>query len=290
MGSLAAPRLIGWRTAVRLGRVSNLPTVWSNVIAALALAGGSSTRVLLVAGIAMSLLYIGGMYLNDAFDRDIDARERPTRPIPSGEAPAATVLWAGFAMLAIGVAALATLSLPSGLVGLALAAAIVAYDMHHKRNPLSPLLMGLCRALVYVGSAAAVGAALEPRVLIGASAMFLFVAGLTLAAKQESRARVSNLPALILLAAPLVAALPLIASSWPLPFAFLLLAVALVFAVLLLGRRGSGDVGRAIGLLIASIALTDALAAASAGAATAMAVCIALFGMTLVLQRYVPGT
>jgi hypothetical protein len=290
MGSLAAPRLIGWRTAVRLGRVSNLPTVWSNVIAALALAGGSSTRVLLVAGVAMSLLYIGGMYLNDAFDRDIDARERPARPIPSGEAPAATVLWAGFAMLAIGVAALATLSLPSGLVGLALAAAIVVYDMHHKRNPLSPVLMGLCRALVYVGSAAAVGAALEPRVLIGAAVMFLFVAGLTLAAKQESLARVSNLSALILLAAPLIAALPLIASSWPVPFAFLLLAVALVFAVLLLSRRGSGDVGRAIGLLIASIALTDALAAASAGAATAMAVCTALFGMTLVLQRHVPGT
>ena len=30
------------------------------------------------------MFYIGGMYLNDAFDRDIDARERPERPIPSG--------------------------------------------------------------------------------------------------------------------------------------------------------------------------------------------------------------
>ncbi len=41
MGSLATRRVSGWRTALKLGRVSNLPTVWSNVIAATALAGGA---------------------------------------------------------------------------------------------------------------------------------------------------------------------------------------------------------------------------------------------------------
>ena len=76
---------------LRLGRVSNLPTVWSNVLAALALSGGLSQaagipalHVALLAA-AFSLFYVGGMYLNDAFDRHIDARERPQRPIPSGQ-------------------------------------------------------------------------------------------------------------------------------------------------------------------------------------------------------------
>ena len=53
------------RTAFALGRVSNLPTVWSNVLAGTILAGGTldplRTTILMV---AMSLLYVAGMYLN----------------------------------------------------------------------------------------------------------------------------------------------------------------------------------------------------------------------------------
>ena len=39
------------------------------------------------------------------------------------------------------------------LAGIALAAAIVLYNWHHKENPLGPLVMGLCRVLVYVAAA-----------------------------------------------------------------------------------------------------------------------------------------
>ena len=34
--------------------------------------------------VASSLLYLSGMVLNDVFDAEIDADERPERPIPSG--------------------------------------------------------------------------------------------------------------------------------------------------------------------------------------------------------------
>jgi 4-hydroxybenzoate polyprenyltransferase len=69
--------------ALRLGRVSNVPTVWTNALAGVVLADGAlglggAVRL----GIALSLFYVGGMYLNDAFDHAIDARERPTRPGP----------------------------------------------------------------------------------------------------------------------------------------------------------------------------------------------------------------
>ena len=72
-------------TYLRLGRVSNLPTVWTNVLAGVALSGArapAGTAVLLA--LALSLFYVGGMFLNDAFDREVDTRERPERPIPSG--------------------------------------------------------------------------------------------------------------------------------------------------------------------------------------------------------------
>src|SRR5262249_61425170 len=69
----------------RLGRVSNLPTVWTNVLAATVLAGAEWGNLRTAVGLlAMSLFYVGGMYLNDYFDRAMDARERPTRPIPAG--------------------------------------------------------------------------------------------------------------------------------------------------------------------------------------------------------------
>jgi 4-hydroxybenzoate polyprenyltransferase len=200
------------------------------------------------------------------------------------------VFAAGSALLVLGVILLAALGLHAGLAGLTLAALIVIYDWHHKGNPLSPLLMGLCRALVYIGAGAALGAALETPILIGAGALLLFVAGLTLAAKQESLDRVSNLGPLLLLVAPLAAALPALASSWLVAVALAALLGVLAYAISLLRQRRPGDVGRAVGLLIAAIALVDALAAASVGASAAMLACFALFLLALLLQRHVPGT
>ena len=82
--------------ALRLGRVSNLPTVWTNVLAGVALAGASPWQwAVLPAALGLSLAYLGGMYLNDAFDSAIDARERPSRPIPSGAIDANTVFALG---------------------------------------------------------------------------------------------------------------------------------------------------------------------------------------------------
>src|SRR5262249_23999803 len=140
----------------RLGRVSNLPTVWTNVLAATVLAGGDwrSGRIGVVLA-AMSLFYVGGMYLNDFFDRAIDARERPTRPIPAGDIAAGTVATIGFALLACGIVAMALLGGATLVAGIALALAVVGYDVWHKGNPAGPAVMGLCRSLVYAGAAAA---------------------------------------------------------------------------------------------------------------------------------------
>ena len=96
---------MNWQVALRLGRVSNLPTVWSNSLAGLVLAGGTAATIGIELGlglmIIMSLFYIGGMYLNDAFDQHIDAIERPERPIPSGHVRASTVYICGSSMLLV---------------------------------------------------------------------------------------------------------------------------------------------------------------------------------------------
>ena len=196
-------------TLLRLGRVSNLPTVWTNVLAATVLAGGAwqNARTGLVL-IAMSLFYVGGMYLNDYFDRTIDARERPGRPIPAGDIAANAVAAAGFAMLCAGIVLLAATGVLAAVMGLILAALIVAYNLFHKGVALSPVTMGLCRAFVYFGAAAAVSGEVSRPVMLAGFALTAYVAGLTYAARQESLDRVGNLWPLVLLAAPMVLALP----------------------------------------------------------------------------------
>lgn len=283
-------------TALKLGRVSNLPTVWTNVLAGTVLAGGTSVFVLVTVTIAMSLAYVGGMYLNDAFDRDIDAKERPERPIPSGQVSAATVFGVGFALLGASVALLWLLTLvsdasPSTVTsGVALCALIVLYDLWHKKNPLSPLLMGMCRVAVYVTAAYAASPELELGLVAGAFLLLSYLIGLTYTAKQENLGRVTNMWPLAFLFAPSVFAL---GSLFSLDLSFAIYCgfnawVVLTIAPLFRGERS--DVPRAVVRLIAGISILDALLIARAGEPVLAIVALAGFGATLLLQRWVRGT
>jgi 4-hydroxybenzoate polyprenyltransferase len=186
------------RTALRLGRVSNLPTVWTNVMAGVALNGGAPHLTLVVpVALAASLFYVAGMYLNDAFDHRWDAQHRPERPIPAGEVSAETVFAAGFGMM---LAALLLLALGPGggraaLAGGGLAVCILVYDVSHKSNPLAPLVMGLCRVSVYLIAALATAPHLRAAVVLGAVVLLLYLVGLTWIARHETRN--ARLPALV---------------------------------------------------------------------------------------------
>ena len=116
VAGLAGPHRFDLGVALRLGRVSNLPTVWTNVLAGIVLAGADPASALVIPVLlGASLLYVGGMYLNDAFDAEIDARHRSSRPIPAGLVQRQTVFQAGFGMLAAGRAALPARRLGCGL-------------------------------------------------------------------------------------------------------------------------------------------------------------------------------
>ena len=284
-------RAVPLGTLLRLGRVSNLPTVWTNAIAATALAGGDllAARAAL-ALLAMTLFYVGGMYLNDAFDRGIDARERPGRPIPAGEIAASSVFGIGFGLLGAGLVLMALCGSAALVPALALAAVIVFYDMRHKGNPLSPVVMSLCRLLVYVGAAAATVGSVPAAVWIAGLAMAAHVAGLTYAAKQESLNRVDRLWPLAILALPLIIAAPAVVGHWWAAAFWLALAAADWLAVETLRRRATPDaVPSAVAALIAGISLVDALMVAPASLAAA-AVCVAGYAATRLAQRVVPGT
>ncbi|HEX4985362.1 MAG TPA: UbiA family prenyltransferase [Burkholderiales bacterium] len=284
--------------ALRLGRVSNLPTVWSNVMTGMALAGAAVDARLPILVASLSLFYTGGMFLNDAFDHGFDAKARPERPIPSGQVGLAQVHASGFGMMAIGLVLLAWVGYGFEpftqwrpvASGIALAAAIVLYNWRHKNNPLSPFVMGLCRMLVYVSAGFAVASALPSPLVLAAGVLLCYLIGLTYAAKKEHLGTMENFWPLLFLAAPIPygAWLALVQPAAWIPL--LALAGWIVFAVRLLRRRKPGDVPRAVVSLIAGISLLDAIVLAGHGHPGFAVLAVAAFGVTLVLQRWIQGT
>ena len=100
-----------FKSLLLLGRVSNLPTVWSNCLASWLLAGGTLLETAdlqrfswLIVG--ATLLYLAGMFLNDAFDVRFDKEHRTERPIPSGAISAKAVWVWGITQMVIGLGCL----------------------------------------------------------------------------------------------------------------------------------------------------------------------------------------
>ena len=277
--------LDGW---LRLARISNTPTVVSNAIAGgvLASAAAGAGTVALVA-LSMALFYTAGMILNDVLDLDVDRRERPERPLPSGVVSRNAAVTAVIVLFAAGEALLALTGLEAFLAGLGLIALIVLYDSWHKGNALSPVLMGGCRALVYVIAALAVASAVETEVWAAAGVLLLYIVGLTQVAKAEGGGLLAAWPFAAVLAAVVYWA------GWVDSLWMLLLLVAFAAWV---GRalwlvRSRRRIGAGVVSLIAGVALFDALAVASVGgSAVAVACCLAAFLATIALQTKIAGT
>jgi hypothetical protein len=281
------------QTLLRLGRVSNLPTVWTNVIAGAAIASAAAPLATVAAvGLAMTAFYVGGMYLNDYFDREIDARERPGRPIHAGAIGARTVSTIGFGLLAAGLVLLAPFGLASVTWGLALAGTIVLYDIWHKGNVFGPWIMSACRALVYLASGSAVSDGISWDLLIGSITLAAHVVGLTYAAKQENLNQIGSFWPLAILSIPLLVHLPALSGGWLPIVCFGLLGAVDIFAVRLLAMRATPDaVPRAVSMLIAAICLVDALAITTHGGSVALTLgCAAGYLLTRLFQMVVPGT
>lgn len=298
-------RLAAW---LRLGRVSNLPTVWTNTLAAVCLTGEVPSLGVVAAIVpVMSAFYVAGMILNDVFDASYDAVHRPSRPIPSGMVSKRWALRVGLAGLALPttVAGLIALWLEQpvwGALGMAtlLAAAIVAYDVHHKNNPLSPVVMGACRALVYLTTAIIVSGGINAGVTTAAVLQWSYVVGLTYAAKQEDLTTPGSFwPVLFVLAPVLVVGLSLTRlAGWPLfvgPSPLLTVTTlgltlgSIVFglAPLVSSQR---RIGEAVGRLLAGIAVVDALWLATTGWYEGVLLALLFAGLTRAAQRFVPGT
>lgn len=179
-----APQRSRPRAYLLLARVSNLPTVWTNVLAAFVCAAAPMHSYPLAA-LSLSLFYTAGMFLNDVCDVPFDTRARSDRPIPRGEVGRGEALAIVVILFVLGVVLLARQPFPAAALrwAAALIGAIVLYDLSHKGKWYGPIVMGLCRALVYGVAAASVAAVLPSAVLAAALIMWAYIVALTWVAK-----------------------------------------------------------------------------------------------------------
>lgn len=127
-------------------------------------------------------LYWAGMALNDYADRELDAVERPERPIPSGavDPGEALAVASGLSVAGVGVAALAG-GRRAALVASALAVTVWTYDLVLKPTRLSPVGMATARGLdVLLGAGDRPGCAVRPAV-----AMAVHTLGVTALSRGE---------------------------------------------------------------------------------------------------------
>lgn len=164
-------------------RPAVIPSVFSNILLGWCLGGGAE-RCWFPEGLVFLggfMFYLAGMWGNDVLDAEWDARCRAGRPIQRG--------LIGRRMLGV----LSVLALAAGVAcfrsweAYTLAAAIVLYNLLHKKWASSVILMGVCRGMLVWSAAGAAGG--EAHVLLYPAVIVLatYVAALTWWAREEDR-------------------------------------------------------------------------------------------------------
>ncbi len=275
-----------FRGHLALARVSNTPTVLSNVLAGAALAGSVWDPKVVPVMAAVAMFYTAGMYLNDVCDYSVDSLERADRPLVQGVVSRRVAGFIAALLFVLGSAVLLDVSRPAFLSGLVLAGCIVLYDFWHKGNPVAPLLMAINRGLVYVVAFVALGAQQATQLFWVVAMAIAYVTGLTAIARFETKPGVLQRWPTLCLLAPVAYFVWQIPPGWNLGLV-LLFGAWTGWSIALVRQR---QPARGITRLIAGISVFDALVLLMLEQRLAALVALALFGLTLLLQRFVKGT
>jgi hypothetical protein len=176
-----------------LVRFPNVFTTPSNILtgyfAAVTVTGADSVHLFALM-VSSGLLYVAGIVLNDYFDIEIDKRERPSRPLPSGNISKGHALTIAIIALLIANTIAFVLGPISLAVSLALTIAIIAYDYRLKHGLSGPFAMGATRFLNVIFGASPVLLYLNNHsyatVGVAGASLFLYIITITILSKKEA--------------------------------------------------------------------------------------------------------
>ncbi|MCZ6834820.1 MAG: UbiA family prenyltransferase [Planctomycetota bacterium] len=285
------------RSYLELARLSNTPTIVTNVLVGVAL-----VKVDPIPGVvkittivlAMILLYIGGMALNDVVDAPLDSKERPERPIPSGRISRKAAFIYCFICMSVALGIMVTFNRFALYMALGLTMTIIAYDLFHKRFAGSVILMGLCRSLVYISAGAAMAWPLDWSLFAPPSiAILLYIVLLTLIARVEAKKQPGRRVWLAYLLPLPVVCMFLFLPSTQLMMPLLSGLVLVAWLTLSSAHHLNANpprIGGAVQGWLAGICLVDAHILALLDQPLMMGLCFICFILTLIGHRFIMGT
>jgi 4-hydroxybenzoate polyprenyltransferase len=185
------------RDWLRLVRLPNLATAVADVLAGFLVCSQGPAALAWppaacwLAILASAAFYAAGMILNDVYDLALDRVERPERPLPRGAIAPRTAAAVGAALLTLAAAAACGASVIAqspwpALVGAALTVAVWGYDRHAKQTSFGPVVMGACRGLNWLLGMTAAGGPHAAHEWLVPAGMAVYVAGITLYARDEA--------------------------------------------------------------------------------------------------------
>jgi 4-hydroxybenzoate polyprenyltransferase len=182
-------RLKEYLLLIRLPNVFTTPSdIMAGYFAAIPVAEADSLKLIALM-LSSSSLYVAGIVLNDYFDIEIDRKERPFRPLPSGSISKKHALAIGVVTLLV-ANIIAAISSPISLaVTMALSLTIIAYDYRLKHNLTGPFAMSGARSLNVILGASPALLYLNSHsygvVGLASTSLFVFVISITILSRKE---------------------------------------------------------------------------------------------------------
>ena len=252
-------------------RLPNVFTTPSNILtgyfaAAVTVAETNSTHLVALM-ISSGLLYIAGIVLNDYFDIEIDKRERPSRPLPSGAISRRSALTIAIVALSIANIMALVVGTISLTVSVALSVAIIAYDYRLKHGLFGPFAMGVTRFLnVILGASPLLlytTAASNTIIVTAAASLFVYVVSITLLSKKEAGDEKPNSTIAFLMVFGVIIVIIALGLSVQLHWTFLLnLSIFAAVMIVTFKRhlmRDSASVQKAVRNMVISIIILDSV-------------------------------
>jgi 4-hydroxybenzoate polyprenyltransferase len=135
---------------LQLMRFPNVFTAMADVLAGYLIISGTHIKWSDISCLLLSSasIYAGGCVLNDLCDKDLDAKERPSRPLPSGRVSAREAFILTCLLFMAGLLGALQVGLSSFYVASLLVILVISYDaLTKKRGFIGPLNMGACRSV-----------------------------------------------------------------------------------------------------------------------------------------------
>ena len=260
-------RLKEYLLLIRLPNVFTAPSnILTGYFAAVTVAEANSVHLTALM-VSSGLLYIGGIVLNDYFDVEIDKRERPFRPLPSGNISKRHALAIAIVAMLIANTIALVLGPISFAVSLLLTFAIIVYDYRLKHGLSGPFAMGSARFLNVILGASPVLLYLNSHsyAIVGtaAASLFLYIVAITLLSKKETGNERPNSTIVFLMVFGVISAVAALGLLLQLQWAFLvnlsIFAVVMIVTLRQYLMKELPSVQKAVRNMVISVIILDSI-------------------------------